>query len=165
MENSQKKYLRIPNRRFKITRKMIEDAIENTNSNSEASRWLGIAFNTYKKYAKMFNLYDGHKNQSGKGLRKVSKNYSCDLDEILNGKHPEYSTNKLKKRLIENGYIVEECSSCGWNESRITDGKICLTLDYIDGDDKNKEYKNLRLLCSNCYFTNVGNFKNAKFFC
>ncbi len=165
MENSQKKYLRIPNRRFKITRRMVEDAIENTHSNSEAARWLGVALNTYKKYAKMWGLYDNHKNQSGKGIHKVSRNYSCDLDEILSGKHPNYSTNKLKKRLVDDGYLQEECSICSWNEKRITDGKICLHLDYIDGDKSNKSYENLRLVCANCYFTNVGNFKNAKFFC
>ena len=72
---------------------------------------------------------------------------------------------RTAKHLINEGLIQEECDICKWNESRITDNKICLHLDYIDGDIKNKEYDNLRLVCSNCYFTNVGNFKNAKIFC
>ncbi len=46
-----KKYIRIPNRRFVPTKKMIEDAIENTQSNAEAARWLGISYNNYKKYS------------------------------------------------------------------------------------------------------------------
>ena len=36
---------------------------------------------------------------------------------------------------------------------------------YSDDDSDNKKYNNMRLLCSNCYFTNVGNFKNSKQFC
>ena len=30
---------------------------------------------------------------------------------------------------------------------------------------ENFKIDNLRLLCPNCYFTNVGNFKNSKSFC
>jgi len=67
--------------------------------------------------------------------------------------------------LIDEGYFEEECSICKWNEARITDNKICLTLDFIDGDSENKQIDNIRLLCPNCYFTNVGNFVNSKLYC
>ena len=60
---------------------------------------------------------------------------------------------------------TEECSICGWNESRLIDKVTCLTLDFIDNDNKNKKFENLRLLCANCYFNNVGNFPSAKKFC
>ena len=43
--------LRIPGKRIGITKKMIEDAIQNTRSQAEASRWIGVSYNTYKKYA------------------------------------------------------------------------------------------------------------------
>jgi hypothetical protein len=162
---SSKRYLHIPGRRFSITRKKIEEAISVTKSNSEAARWLGVSFNTYKKYATMFNLYDDHKNQSGKGIHKVIRDSKYSLEDILKGKYPNYSSKNLKKRLIDAGYFQEECSICGWNEERITDNKICLHLDYIDGDEHNKVYDNLRIICPNCYFTNVGNFLNAKKFC
>ena len=71
----------------------------------------------------------------------------------------------MKKRLIDEGYFEEECSVCGHNEERVTDGKICLSLDFIDDNRDNYSFDNLRLLCPNCYFTNVGNFKNSKSFC
>ena len=88
------------------------------------------------------------------------------MEDIFDGKaKPNYSLSTLKKRLVDEGYFQEECSVCGWNESRITDEKICLTLDFVDSDSMNKSYDNMRLLCSNCYFTNVGNFKNSKQFC
>ena len=92
--------------------------------------------------------------------------YKISLEDIVNGNaKPNYYFDTFKKRLIDEGYFREECSICGWNEARITDEKICLTLDFNDGNSDNKNYDNLRLLCSNCYFTNVGNFKNSKQFC
>lgn len=160
-----RKYLKIPGRRFVLTKKMVEDAIENTKSNAEASRWLGVSFNTYKKYAKMYNLFEQHKNQSGRGVKKAHVHSKYDLDDILNNKYQNYSKKMLKKRLIDNGYLLEECGVCGWNEKRLLDDKICLTLDFIDGDESNFSIDNLRLLCANCYFTNVGNFKNSQIFC
>jgi len=162
---SNQRYLHIPGRRFSITRKKIEEAIIATKSNSEAARWLGVSFNTYKKYSMMFDLYESHKNQSGKGIHKVIRDSKYSLDDILKNKYPNYSTKNFKKRLIDSGYLQEECSVCGWNEERITDNKICLHLDYLDGNEHNKVYENLRLLCPNCYFTNVGNFLNSKKFC
>ena len=71
----------------------------------------------------------------------------------------------IKSRLIEEGYFNEECSICGWNEPRITDQKICLKLDYIDGEVDNKDLDNMRLLCPNCYLSNNGFFHQSKTFC
>ena len=160
-----KRYVRIPHRRQVVTRKMIEDAISSTASNAAASRWLNVSYNTYKKWAKYYNLFDGHLNQSGKGVKKVHVNYKISLKEILDGKHPDYPSRILKKRLISEGLMIEECGICGWNEERIIDKKICLHLDYNDGNKENKNYDNLKLLCPNCYFTNVGEFLNSKKFC
>lgn len=165
MSQPHKKYLRIPNRRFKITRRMIEDAIENTKSNSEASRWLGVSFTTYKKYAIMFDLYENHKNQAGKGVTKVFKNHTITLEQILSNKIDNYPMKLLKKRLIDEGYLQEECSLCGYNEKRLIDDRICLFLDQIDNNNNNYSFENLRLLCPNCHFTSVGDFKNSKKFC
>ena len=144
---------------------MIESAIEATRSNAEAARWLGVSYNTYKKWSKYYNLFDQNLNQSGKGVPKKPSNFKVKIEDIFNGKHPEYPDSIFKKRLVSDGLLQEECSICGWNEERVTDNKICLSLDYVDSDIKNKDYVNLRILCPNCYFTNVGNFKNSKVFC
>ncbi len=165
MSNISTRPLRIPGKRIVITKRMLENAIENTNSNSEAARWIGVTYNTYKKYAKSYGLWDVHLNQSGKGISKRVVSSKYNLDDILDNKHPEYPATKLKQRLISSGYVEEECKICGWNEKRLTDNKICLTLDFIDGDTKNFSYENLRLICPNCYYTNLGNFKNAKHQC
>ncbi len=159
------RYLRIPGKRLILTQKMVEDAVENTQSNAAAARWLGVSYNTYKKYSKIYGLFDGHLNPDGVGISRPQIKSKFSLDDILEGKYPDYPPRTLKSRMISNGYIEEECSVCGWNEERITDERVCLRIDYIDGDHSNKKFENLRLLCPNCYFTNVGNFIGAKQFC
>ena len=157
--------IRVPGRRYVLTKSMIEEAQKHTKSNMEAARWLKVSYNTYKKWAKYYNLFDQHLNQSGKGIKKVHVNYKASLDDIFNNRYPDYPCRVLKKRLISEGLIKEECSVCGYDEERLTDNKVCLHLDYIDGNKENKVYDNLRLLCPNCYFTNVSEFLNSKKFC
>ena len=71
----------------------------------------------------------------------------------------------MKKRLIDEGYIQEECSNCGYNENNLLTEKVCLNLDFIDGDTKNFKIDNLRLLCPNCYLSYNGRFDKSKMFC
>ena len=159
------RFIRIPGRRSRITKRVVETAVESTRSNAEAARWLGVSYNTYKKWSKYYGLFDKNLNQSGKGIPKKPSNFKVELEEIFNGKHPDYSDRIFKKRLVDGGLLKNECSLCGWNEERITDNKICIHLDYKNGDSVDKNYDNIRFLCPNCYFTNVGNFKSSSRFC
>lgn len=130
----------------------------------EAARLLGVSYNTYKKYARKYGIFENLKNPDGKGIRKgyniVKGKYS--LEDLLDGKYPDYPVYKLKQRILLNGYMLEKCSSCGFEERRITDHKVPLTLDFIDGNRRNHKYDNLRMLCLNCYFLEVGNLTGSK---
>ena len=159
------KPLKIPGRRKVLTKNMILDAQTNSKSASECARWLGVSFNTYKKWAQYYKVYDNVKNQSGKGIKKGFATYRISLEDIFEGKtESKYTDATFKKRLVNEGYMQEECSVCGFNEGRITDGKIPLHIDYIDGDRNNKSFDNLRLLCPNHYFLFNGNFPQSKQF-
>ncbi len=71
------------------------------------------------------------------------------LDEILAGEHPYYQTLKLKKRLIKEGVMKNQCAVCSiseWNGKPIT-----MQLDHINGDSSNHALENLQLLCPNCH--------------
>ena len=105
------------------------------------------------------SLFELHKNQSGKGLRKIQKGDKAKypLQEIIEGKHPKYPTSKLKFRLIREALLEEKCCQCGMEEKRITDMTVPLLLDHKDGDVTNHVLDNLQLLCYNCYYLTVGN--------
>jgi hypothetical protein len=149
-----------------ISESEIRYAMEHTKSNSEAARFLKVSFNTFKKYAKQYvdrdtskTLYELHKNQAGYGITKdvpraTAGRYS--IDGILSGKYPNYPVWKLRNRLLALNIFPEECSSCSYNEHRITDDTVPLLLDHIDGDNTNHCVENLRMLCLNCYYQQVG---------
>ena len=120
-----------------------------------------ISYNTYKKWAKYYGIFEQHLNQEGKGVRKGWASYKVPLEDILSGKRqpPKRHTHSItKKRLIEEGYFQEECSHCGYNEVNLSTEKVCLNIDFIDGDAKNFKIDNLRLLCPNCYLSYNGLF-------
>ena len=159
------KHIKIQGRRKVITKKMIEDAQEVTKSNAEASRWLGINYLTYRKYAKMYGLFEGHLNQRGVGIKKGYGKYRQPLDELLSRDRKNKLTRRyLKKRLISDGWTEAECNSCGYNEIVVGKDKVALLLDFIDGDDENTKLDNIRLLCPNCYLSYNGQMPSAGFF-
>lgn len=56
---------------------------------------------------------------------------------------------QLRKRLIDSGLRNAKCAECGITEWQ---GKIApLQVDHIDGDRKNNQIENLRILCANCH--------------
>lgn len=150
-----------------ISESEIRYAIDNTKSNAEAARFMKVSFSTWKKYAKMYvdretgkTLYDMHTNQEGQGIKKTSIRATAgmySIDAILEGKHPNYPSWKLRNRLLALGIFSEQCSCCGYAERRVTDDTVPLLLDHIDGDDTNHCIENLQLLCLNCFYMQSGN--------
>ena len=130
----------------------------------EAARLLGVSYNTYKKYAKKYDIFENLKNPDGKGIRKGYniKKGKYSLEDLLEGKYPEYPVYKLKQRILLNGYMLEKCQNCGFEERRITDHKVPLVLDFLDGDRKNHKYDNLQMLCLNCSFLINGNLTGPR---
>ena len=114
---------------------------------AQAAAKLGLHFNTFKRKAIKLDCYKT--NQAGKGIKKKDNGNKIPLIEILEGKHPYYQTNKLRKRLVNEGYKTGECEVCGiteWNGKAIT-----IELDHIDGDRNNHTLENLKMLCPNCH--------------
>lgn len=147
-----------------VTLQRLKEALNNSKSNAEAARYLNIGYQTFKKYALLYKdergvtFFEKHKNRGRKGVPTKNKKYeNIFLSKILNNEGPlDYPNKKLKCRLIKNGYIDERCERCGFEERRVLDYKVPLLLDFIDGNNKNRQLNNLRLLCYNCYFLNAG---------
>jgi 5-methylcytosine-specific restriction endonuclease McrA len=72
------------------------------------------------------------------------------ISEYLKLEGPYISSSNLKKKLILFGLIENKCKICKigpeWNNMPLT-----LQLDHIDGNRKNNNIDNLRILCPNCH--------------
>ena len=112
------------------------------------------------------SLFESHKNQSGKGipkfLTKSSSKKEWNILDVIEGrisvKH--FSPEKIKKKMIEEGYLKEECAMCGFHERRVTDYKVPLILNFKDNDSNHYNLNNIRFLCYNHYFLNIGDIFN-----
>ena len=126
-----------------------------------ASKKVGIAYSTFVRKAKKLECY--HPNQGGKGTKKGPSNKRIPTNEILEGKHPQYQSYKLKKRLIDEGILKDECIKCGWSERPKGNECTPCELDHIDGNSHNHVLKNLRILCPNCHsLTESYRFRRGK---
>jgi hypothetical protein len=130
----------------KISDDDIIQAIRDSKTMSQACSKLPMSFNAFKRRATILGMY--LPNPGGKGTNKPYKN-KASTEDILKGDYPQYQTFKLKKRLIDEGYLKNECSICGISE---WNGKpLPLELDHIDGNPTNHNIKNLRMICPNCH--------------
>ena len=143
-----------------------------TRSNRAAARYLNVSYIHYKKWAKLYKneediaLFDSHKNQSGKGIPKFLRGTGKEpaLLDIIEGRVDvsSFSPDKIKYRLITEGYLLEECNGCGFKERRVMDYKMPLLLHFKDNNKKNYRKENIELLCYNCYFLTVGDIFTDK---
>lgn len=144
----------------------IRAAQANTKSNAAAARYLHVSYQHYKRYAKMYKLFEDHKNQSGKGIPKFLKGQGKEpaLLDIIEGRvsAAHFTPAKIKYRLIEAGYLLEQCSMCGFQERRVLDYKMPLLLHFKDNNKSNYSKENIELLCYNHYFLTVGDIFTDK---
>jgi hypothetical protein len=156
-----------------LSKEMIVAAMNKTKSNRAAARYLNVSYIHFKKWAKIYNdidtgqvLFDKHKNQSGKGISKFLTNGKKDvaLLDIIEGRvdAAHFNPQKIKYRLIEEGYLLEECGVCGFHERRVLDYKMPLIMHFKDGNKQHYRLENLEMLCYNHYFLQVGDIFSNK---
>jgi hypothetical protein len=145
-------------------------AMKQTRSVKAAARYLNCSYQHLKPFMKAYkdeetgiSLFDLHKNQCGKGIPKFLNNSNfgkiAPVEDIVNGRVDASSFNpeKLKFKLVEAGYMVEQCYYCGFNEKRNIDGKIPLLTVFLNKHKYDFTNGNAQLCCYNCYFLNIGN--------
>jgi len=135
-------------RKIKVNDDEIVSVALSAPSATSAASILGIKYSTFKVHAERLGVFKT--NQSGKGISKpITDERKIILSDILEGKHPHYQSNKLRKRLIVEGVKERKCECCGLTEWL---GKnISLELDHIDGNCYNHRIENLRIVCPNCH--------------
>ena len=135
-------------KRIKATDQEIIEAATTSKSGAAAALKLGIKYDTFRIHALRLGVFNT--NQSGKGISKpINDERKYVLKDILSGKHSQYATGKLKKRLIAEGLKYNTCEECGisdWNGQ-----ELVMHLDHKDGNRYNHSLENLRMLCPNCH--------------
>jgi hypothetical protein len=159
-----------------LSKELVLAAINKTKSNKAAARYLNVSYIHYKKWARLYdatedgysNLFEQHKNQCGKGIPKFLSNGNPRKDfallDLIEGRIDPSSFNpaKIKYRLIQEGYLKEECTSCGFHERRVLDYKMPLILNFRDNNKQHYRLDNLEMLCYNCYFLQIGDIFTGK---
>tara|TARA_R100001510_G_C7559868_1_gene140318 strand:- start:88 stop:702 length:615 start_codon:yes stop_codon:yes gene_type:complete len=141
-----------PTKARQCTKQNIDMAIKSTQSMSQAAIYMGVSLNTFKKYAKQYDLWAPL--PSSKGVRRsVNSTFTRDIGLILQGKSPNpYREATLLSKAIREGYMKPCCSNCNadFTESQRKDPP--LILDFLDKNPQNTELSNLRALCFNCVY-------------
>jgi len=152
-----------------LSKEQILAAMDKTKSVRAAARYLNISYQHLKKWMKVYKdengvtLFEAHKNQSGKGIPKFlsASHYNKKepaLLDILEGRvNPaHFNPQKIKYRMITEGYLKEECYNCGFHERRVSDYKTPLILHFKNGNKQHYSLNNMEMLCYNCYYLTVG---------
>lgn len=131
----------------------------NSATMSRAANKAGLAFTTFKRRAIELGCY--RPNQGAKGTNKAESSKKFQLKDILEGKHPQYQSRKLKIRLIKENIFEDKCCKCGWSEKRPKDEFSTCELHHKNGNPKDHRLENLEILCPNCHSL-TENFRNVK---
>jgi hypothetical protein len=125
----------------KISDIMIIEEIKTGNTMNTCAINLGIKFSTFKRRAILLGVYTP--NQGRKGIKRNSSEFNkitISLYDIISGKHEgHYTSSRLRKRLIKEGYKKNQCE------------EITCELHHIDGNRGNNRLENLLILCPNCH--------------
>jgi len=96
---------------------------------------------------KMF-LNDSKMQNIIKNWHYKNLNKKIPLEKIL-VENSTYCRNTLKRRLLEDGILKNECSICGqqpiWNNK-----PLVMVIDHINGINNDNRLENLRLVCRHC---------------
>lgn len=136
-----------------ILRSEIEESIKHSGFGAQQAKFLGVHVATYRKYAKLYGLWNPQPNLKGKKRNLNPDSGKYPLNRILTGEFngiPQVNDWMVKRKLLKTDIFPKCCAECGYNKKRFGSTQPLLLIDHLDGDKKNFKKENLRYLCWNC---------------
>jgi hypothetical protein len=136
----------------KYDQRQLEDAVKKSTSLRQVLEILGVApyggnYEVLRRAIRYFNLdtshFTGQSWNKGKTLGPKQP-----LQKFLSNEK-RIASFKLKNRLLAEGILKPQCSSCG--RIKWLNQAIPLELDHVNGNRSDNQLLNLRLLCPNCH--------------
>lgn len=139
---------------WSISKEELEKVVLNSGSLSEILKHFGLYnkggnVRTLKKRLEEEEIDYSHiplGPDSNKG-RKIPKK-AFPLKKVM-VENSTYSRGSLKRRLLKDGILKNECSECG-QEGEWQGQKLVMVLDHINGISNDHRLENLQMLCPNC---------------
>lgn len=129
-----------------FSREKLEEAVKNSTNFSKTFEYLNACKTNYsflKKKVIEYNIDISH-------FEKTTIRKRLGLNEILvKGEYCSLSGTVLKNKLYKAGLKQPICEECGQDENW-RGKRMSLILDHRDGNRRNSELENLRIICPNC---------------
>ena len=107
----------------------------------------GSNYKTVRRRIDELKIDTSHFDVSYKKMISANMKKVIPLEQVLI-KNSTYNRKSLKKRIIKEKLLPNNCLICGLNKWNGKD--LSLILDHINGDSKDNRLQNLRLVCPNC---------------
>ena len=140
----------------------IDHAIASTSSMEEAARFAGLEYRTFRRWAQRYGVW-APQPLSHRKRPRVTKS-AVPLADIFANRHPKYSRQVLRTRLLAAGLKAHACELCGYAQYNPITLKVPLTLYPKDGNYQNYALENLELRCYNCTYVTSDKVSRPKDF-
>ena len=98
------------------SRQRVEYAIKSTQSMRMAAEYINLSYQTFRKYAKQYELWTPLPSSKGVRKRNSTKVSPYDLKKILTGENPSpFRETVLLKKALNEAYLEQKCSECGYD--------------------------------------------------
>ena len=143
----------------KYTKEMLQPLVKKVESYRQLILSLNLSYcggnySHIKNVVESFDIDTSHfKGQSihkGKpsGRARTKEEFTNDI--LIEDSKVNWRSSSIKQSLLKFGFKEDICEVCGqdntWNGKPIT-----LQLDHIDGNNRNNNLDNLRIICPNCH--------------